>query len=124
MAACAEEGLVNVRRYPRRLKQCDDTVVLQDVLPSEWTLVTTDREIHFEHAEFIPDEHSGILIIATCLSPKTLGIKDVLTILRNFKAGFPDWHSVSPRNSVIEITEQSAEIWRVVDGVAERIRAL
>ena len=119
--ACAEEGLVNVRRCPERLKQCDDPVVLQDVLPSEWSLVTTDREIHFEHGEFIPAEHSGIVIVATCQSPRTLGIKDVISILRKFKAAFPDWHAVSPRNSVMEITEQSAEVWRVVDGIAQRI---
>ena len=99
--ACAKEGLVNVRRYPRRLKEYDDPEVLQSVLPSEWTLLTTDREIHFQHSEFIPDEHSGILIIATCQSPKTLRIKDVFSILRNFKAAFPDWHAVSPRNSVV-----------------------
>ena len=119
--ACAEEGLVNVRRYPVRLKQCDDSVVLQDVLPSEWTLVTTDREIHFEHSDSIPNEHSGILIVATCQSPRTLGIKDVLSILRKFKAAFPDWYAVSPRNSVIEITEQHAEVWRVVNGSVDRI---
>ena len=119
--ACAKEGLVNVRRYPKRLKEYEDPDVLQSVLPSEWTLLTTDREIHFEHSEFIPDEHSGILIIATCQSPKTLRIKDVFSILGNFKAAFPDWHAVSPRNSVIEITEQSAEVWRVASGAAERI---
>ena len=119
--ACAEEGLVNVRRYPERLKQCDDPVVLQDVLPSDWTLITTDREIHLAHGAFIPNEHSGILIVATCQSSRTLGIKDVFRILRNFKATFPDWPAVSLRNSIVEITEQQAEVWQVVNGNAKRI---
>jgi hypothetical protein len=119
--ACAEEGLVNVRRCPRRLKQRDDPEVLRDVLPSEWSLVTTDRVIHLEHSRFFPREHSGVLIVATSESSRTLSIKNVLAILRKFKAAFSDWHEVSLRNSVVEITEQQAEVWRVSNGNAERI---
>lgn len=105
--ACLEEGLVNVRRCPRRLKQHDDPEVLRNVLPSEWSLVTTDRAIHVEHGRFFPSEHSGILIVATSDSSRTLTIKNVVSILQRFKAAFPDWHEVSLRNSVVEITESA-----------------
>ena len=71
VSACAAEGLVNVRRFPKRLKQSEDPVVLQDVLSTEWTLVTTDREIHFQHSVYIPNNHSGILIIASSQPSRT-----------------------------------------------------
>ena len=120
VASCAAEGLAKVRRFPFRLKQSEDPVVLQEVLPTGWTLVTTDREIHLLHSAYIPNRHSGILIIASCESSRTICIRDVMGILRKFKTAFPEWHVASLHNSVVELTEQQAEVWQVVNGVAKR----
>jgi hypothetical protein len=76
VAAFTAEGLVNVRRFPKRLKQSDDPDVLQEILRTECTLVTTDRKIHLMHGEYIPNKHSGILIIASYRSLHTLVIRD------------------------------------------------
>ncbi len=116
---CAAEGLVDLRRCPKKLKRKEDPEVLDAILGSNSTLLTTDRTIHCEHNRHIPDAHPGILIIAS-LAPWTLRARDVERILRQFKSAFPNWHTITIRNSVVEITERYAEIWKVVGGTVVR----
>ncbi|MGO8751665.1 MAG: hypothetical protein ACLQNE_37465 [Thermoguttaceae bacterium] len=94
--------------------------MLDELLPRGCTLVTTDREIHWLHSTHTPDEHSGILIIATSNSSRTIRIHDVEQILRQFKSDFLGWYSMSLRNLVVEITEQQVEVWKVVGGIIKR----
>jgi hypothetical protein len=118
---CAAEGLVTLRRFPRKLKEQEDPQVLDTILPSGSSLVTTDREIHWRHSTHIPDKHPGILIVASSDSSCTIRIRDVERILRQFKSSFPGWHSTSLQNSILEITEQQAEVCKVTGGIAARI---
>ncbi len=113
---CKEQGLVDVWRWPRRLKGAPDPVGLRHVLQSGRTLLTTDREIHFENLVHVPNTHSGILVIAKTSSRTTIRIADVMRILSNFKSRFPVWHKVSLRNSIVEICESCVQVWRVETG--------
>jgi hypothetical protein len=108
--SCARQGLAEINRFPRRLLHRKDPDVLGVILPSNHALLTIDRRMHFEHAASIPDQHSGILIIARSVQ-RTLGISDVARILTKFKSAFPNWHAVSIRNSIVEITETSVQVW-------------
>jgi hypothetical protein len=114
--ACNQQGLVSVWRCPSDLKTKKDPDVLAEILPSGRTFLTTDRQIHFDHSSSIPDFHSGILIVANTSSPRTITIKEVMRRLSYLKSVFPDWYKVSLRNSIVEIAEKSAIVWRVVSG--------
>jgi hypothetical protein len=119
--ACRQEALVDIQRFPHRLKGQKDPEVLAELLPAGRTLVTTDRSIHTDHAGCIPENHSGILIIADTSSPNTLTMRRVMDILSAFKSHFGKWHTVSLRNFVVEITESSVEVSKVSDGVVQRV---
>ena len=60
-----------------------DPDVLADILPSGRTLLTTDREIHWNHAAHIPEGHSGIVIIAGASPWHSITKRDVMRIPRN-----------------------------------------
>jgi hypothetical protein len=122
--ACNQQGLVSVWRCPSDLKAKKDPEVLAEILPSGRTFLTTDRKIHFEHASSIPDYHSGILIIANTISPKTITIKEVMRRLSYLKSIIPDWHSISLRNSIVEIAENNVIVWRVVSGHVVQMKFL
>jgi len=119
--ACKEQGLVDIKRFPHELRDHQDPEVLAGILPSDRTLVTTDREIHIRHAAHIPEHHSGILIIADTSSPNTLTIRGVMRILSEFKSGFGEWHTVSLHNVVVELTKSSVEVSKVANGVVQRV---
>ena len=114
--SCKKQGLVDVRRFPQRLSDKDDPDVLAEAFSSDRTLLTMDREIHFGNAVHFPTQHSGILIVANASSPRTITIADMVRTLAQLKSSFPDWHQSSLRNSVVELTERSVEVWRVDNG--------
>lgn len=114
--SCRKQGLVDVLRWPKRLRGTKDPVGLRDVLHAGRTLLTTDRQIHFEHFLHIPNRHAGILIVAKISMPTTIRVADVMRILSDFKSGFPGWHRASLRNSIVEICESYVEVWKVVHG--------
>jgi hypothetical protein len=118
--SCKREGLVEVWRWPKPLKGAKDPVALMHVLPSGRILLTTDRGIHIEHLTHIPDRHSGILIVASTSSAGTMRTSLLMHILAEFKDRFPTWHETSLDNSIVEISETTCEVWRVVRGALSR----
>jgi hypothetical protein len=118
---CTGQGLVGVRSFPRGLKGRKDPEVLRNLLPSGCPLLTTDRTIHFDHATEIPDNHPGILIIANAVQVATLTTRSAMRILSDFKREFPNWHDTALANSVVELTEIAAEVWRIERGQVKRV---
>jgi len=114
--SCSRQGLVEVRRWPGRRKGQKNPEWLPDMLASGGTLLTTDREIHFQHVAHIPSTHSGILIVAKTQSATTIRREDVMRILAQFKSAFPEWHCLSLRNSIVEICETHIQLWWVESG--------
>jgi hypothetical protein len=119
--ACNEQGLVCVWRYPQSLKSKKDPEVLTEILPSGRALLTTDRTIHFEHSDSIPDYHAGILIIANTTSPQTITVDQIMRRLGKLKSMFPAWHTISIQNSIVEVCETGVQVWRVITGCTQKI---
>lgn len=79
-------------------------------------LLTTDGALIYEHFDAMPMLHPGIVIISNAETVlKTLTIKQVQIILRKFKSRFPQWHELSCRNSIIQITQDSISIFHAED---------
>ena len=112
---CNDQGLVRVWGFPRKLEDEDDPVVLEHVLPSGRTLITTDRAIHLDNLAHIPQKHSGILILALASPTKTMTMVGAQRLLATFKAAVPHWHQMRLRNSIVELTDSSVEVWTVGD---------
>jgi hypothetical protein len=121
VSACKQQALVDIERFPHRLRGQKDPEVLAQLLPSGRTLVTTDRRIHTDHAACIPDDHAGILIVADTSSPQTLTMRRAMGILSAFKCQFDEWHTVSLRNFVVEVTESTVEVSRISRGMVQRV---
>jgi hypothetical protein len=118
---CTGQGLVGVRSFPRGLKGRKDPEVLRNLLPSGCPLLTTDRTIHFDHASEIPGSHPGILIVANVVQIATLTTRSAMCVLAEFKKTFPNWYDTPLKNSVVELTEVAAEVWRVERGQVKRV---
>ncbi len=119
--ACNRQGLVEVWRFPRRLQDKKDPEVLAEILPSGRTLLTADREIHWNHAAHIPQGHSGIIIIAGASPWHSITKRDVMRILAMLKDRLASWHEISLRDLIVEVTDSSVEAWRVVHGAVMRV---
>jgi hypothetical protein len=119
--ACNAQGLVSVWRYPQSLKSKKDPEVLTAILHSGRTLLTTDRTIHFDNSNSIPDRHAGILIFANTISPQTITVSKIMRSLEKLKSLFPSWHKISIQNSVVELGEDGVRIWRVIAGCTQEI---
>jgi hypothetical protein len=114
--ACYAQGQSEVHRLPKRLADAEDPDVLSAAMSSGRTLLTVDRTIHYDHLAYIPNEHPGILILASSLPQRTMTEKIGTRILARFKASFPDWDCVSLRNFVVELSDVGLRIWSVRDG--------
>jgi hypothetical protein len=109
---------VAVRLFPRRLRGEDDDVVLRESLQLDGAILTKDRRIARDWIAAIPNQHPGIIIIANAPgNAATITVSIVKKILSNFKKAFPQWHALSFRNSVLEITQIGIEIWRASDNI-------
>jgi len=115
--ACAEEGLAGVRRFPRELWDKPDPELLPVLMASPNPLVTLDRALPREHAAHIPARNPGIVVVNYSRAiPRTITTKESSKILSKFKQRMTNWHRLGIANSIIEITEQSAEVWHIEDG--------
>jgi hypothetical protein len=114
--SCRKQALVDVWHFPSKLENEEDPRILEYVLPSGRTLLTTDRTIHYDNPEHIPDRHSGILIVASASPMRTMTMRHAMRTLARLKSDFPEWHSASLRNSIVEITEAGAQVWKVDQG--------
>ena len=113
---CHAEGLCQVQRFPSVLRNAEDPELLMTLMVQAIPLVTFDRALAHEHARFIPDNNPGIIVISNYPSPQTLTVSIAQKVLRRFKAGFPEWHQVAWRNSVVEITDIGVQVWYVQSG--------
>jgi hypothetical protein len=118
---CQKEGKAGVWRFPKKWSTIAEGFKDPDLLPvvmaGDKPLVTNDRNIAKENARFIPSKNPGIAIVGFAKGTiKPLGRGDIEKILVNFKAQFPRWHLVSWSNSVVEITQNSVEVWHVEAG--------
>jgi hypothetical protein len=119
-AQCEQEGLATVKRLPRALAGSKDPELLPEVVRAGDTLLTYDREIAEQNASLLSLGHAGIVVVrsASIRSPLT----DALArqILRKFKQIMPGWHSANVTNSVIEITQESVQLWHAEGGKLEQ----
>jgi hypothetical protein len=114
---CADEGLAGALRFPREWWDKPDPDLLADVMMSPNPLVTLDRALPREHAAHVPARHPGIVIVNYSRAiPRTITTKEAGKILNHFKQRVTNWHHRAVRNSIVEITEMSAEVWHVEDG--------
>jgi len=118
---CREEGLVDVVRLPRHLRDAEDPVVLSTLLTGLQPLVTLDRRIAEDHGASIPATHPGLVIVShDPHTPQTITTSRAARILAGFKQFFPDWHQTLLANSILEITPSRVEVWHVTDGQLTR----
>ena len=110
---------LSLKRFPKRLRGEEDEVVLRNLLSSGGTVLTKDRGIATDGKDGIPDEHPGIIIIANAPSVRVTGNQAVRQILRKMKTSVNEWHSLSFKNSIIEITQAGIEVRRKSDAKAK-----
>ena len=63
-----------------------------------------------------PGVPPGYEYLPDCLGQRALTVSIAQKVLRRFKAGFPEWHQVAWRNSVVEITSIGVQVWHVQGG--------
>lgn len=116
-ARCIEEGLARIFRFSAM--EIPDNAADSDVFDScqaqGRVLLTNDGTFHSDNASHISEPHHGIVIVSTA-AHKPLTSKMVMATLAKFKAAFPLWHHIAPRNAILFLTEEWAELYRVVDG--------
>ena len=110
---CADEGRCRTLRLPPSLRNAEDPELLTALMTGFNPLVTFDRELPHEHAQFIPASHPGIVIVSNDPSPQTMTVRIAQRVLARFKAALPDWHESIWKNSVVEITSDAIEVWHV-----------
>lgn len=103
--ACLRQGIVGCELLPREIRDADDDIVLDYVFEKQCVLFTFDRRIHFQWGSVLAGRNPGILILRKDDdSLEQINTKTAPRHLQQFKTDFPAWHSVSFRNSVLEVT--------------------
>jgi hypothetical protein len=113
----ASQGQAQAFRFPNRLHDAPDPVVLAALLPRGNPFISTDRAMPEEHACHIHNPHAGIVII--CHSPdepRTMTSALAAAILARFKTAVPCWHSLPLANSIMFLTEIDVEVCHVGAG--------
>jgi len=119
-AQCEQEGLATVRRLPRALAGSKDPELLPEVVRAGYTLLTYDREIGEQNASLLSLGHAGIVIVRSASTQSPLTDALARQILGKFKQIIPLWHSANAANSVIEITQESIQLWHAEGGELEQ----
>jgi hypothetical protein len=112
---CNDEGRCSVLRFPRRLVDEDDDVVLPDVLSRPATFVTTDRRIIEENPDSVPSHNPGVIVVRTN-SKRTLTELITRRIVSHFKNMFIDWAHVDWSRLYIEINEDDVYVTKLING--------
>lgn len=110
-AECDRQGLVNTQRLQDDLRAEGDQRILPTVVGQGSVLVTEDRKIAEENAECLSRGHPGLVVVASEDSTRTLTDELVRAILRKLKTVFPNWHCITIRNSIVEITQRTVLVW-------------
>ena len=126
--SCAEEGLVQVARFPAELKTAEarrsgtqkDSYVLQRFLSRDSAFLTSDRPIVEANPGFVPDRHCGIIILSNSKPTPTPSGKDFQKVLETFKLLVPDWHSLPWDNSIVTMTQDWIEVCHLENGSSQK----
>ena len=115
-AACNSEGrggLYRLYRFPKSFKgrSIKDPEILRHFFDRGTPIITNDEEMLSEHANAIPEEHPGLIVVA--FSPdcqEIISDRVSMEMLARFKSLFPAWATIPCSNSVVVITERWVEI--------------
>jgi len=113
---CDRQGLVSTQRLEDDLRGKEDCIVLPAIVNRGSVLVTEDRRMAEENAEFLSNDHPGLLVVASEESTKTLTGRLVRAILNRLKSVLPNWHSVTMRNSIVEVTQRTVFVYHADRG--------
>jgi hypothetical protein len=118
---CNEENLVNALRLPPPMRTWEDPELLDTFMKLSNPLITLDRSMPADHATSIPDSNPGIVVVGNAPGiPQTITTLMAGKTLAQFKARFKDmtrgWHELPIKNSIVEITQKSVQVWHVVGG--------
>jgi hypothetical protein len=102
---CNAEGHCVVRRFPRRLREQKDFVVLPDLLAKDAPLVTIDFPIVDENKRHIPEVNAGLIIVRTRNVQRPFTAKSATQNMQRFKQKFPDWAEADWSGIHLEIDE-------------------
>lgn len=118
--ACNAQGLCAVHRFPSDLHGLDDSNVLTRLLSTDKPLLTTDSRMALDHASAIPLMSSGLVVIHNDKDVRTMTISIAQQVLREFKSAFPEWHTVSWRNSVVTVSSKNIEVSHAIGNTLVR----
>lgn len=104
--ACNAEGRCTVRRFPRRLKEKKDPVILPDLLAKDAPVVTIDFTIVPDNAAHIPNVNSGLIVVRSKNSRKPFTSKSAAMNMSRLKQRFPAWSEIDWSGVYIEIDEE------------------
>jgi hypothetical protein len=107
----APVGATEAKRHERKHRGLPDPDVLAIHMKGNSVFITFDGRMVDEHGTHIPTLNPGIIIIGH--SPAysfTMTHVFACKILEDFKVNFPEWHTISWRNSIVKMTEVSIEI--------------
>jgi len=114
---CTNQGLCVAWRFPKKLINELDPVVLNDLLAKPNPLVTFDLGMAEVHTTDIPERNPGLVAISNGRqNPRTMTTPIARKILQKFKGLFPQWHQSLLNNSIVEISPESVEVWHVEAG--------
>jgi len=114
---CQEQGLAEASRLPRELLGRKDHEILPALAAANAAIVTEDRRIAAENADFLSGGHPGVVIVANAPSVMpTITDSLVREILARLKDQYPPWHCSDIRNSIIEITQEGVWVWHAEAG--------
>jgi hypothetical protein len=104
---CNSERQCFVRRFPNRLKQEKDHIILPDLLGKDAPLLTTDFTIVDDHLSDIPEVNSGLIVIRSRNSKKPFTSKAASINLARLKQKFLAWSETDWSGIYLEIDEEA-----------------
>ncbi len=115
-AECDRQGLVSTRRLEDGLRGKDDCIVLPAIVDRGSILVTVDRAMPEENAEFLSKDHPGLLVVASEERTRTMTGRLARAIFHRLKSVLPNWHSVAIRNSIVRATQRTVFVYHADGG--------
>jgi hypothetical protein len=125
----AHREVATVYRFPgdfktkeaRQQKKQKDKIVVPHFIARGNPIVTTDLPIIEDNLDCISEPHPGFIIVSNETPTPTIRSQHIVDILGSFKQGFPDWISVSWRNSVVRLTQKWIEVGSIKDTTFVRL---
>ena len=121
---CKEGGKSHPVQFPRLFKgkSIKDPVVQNYCAKRNLPILTFDRKFLRDNFKKFVQQHPGIIIIALNRLRRNkvfITVRHAALILNRFKNDFPNWNNTSCYNSIIEITNETIEIWHIGDNEIE-----